>query len=111
MSEARVGILGHPGPSGASFHVPATSLSGLPHRARETVPQTTGYRAAKLRLKRPRTKACGRTFAARQLLLSPRNAGPKTASKARHMLNGKQYIVVAVSGGSFPAELIADTLP
>jgi quinoprotein glucose dehydrogenase len=36
---------------------------------------------------------------------------PQTGSPMTYMLNGRQYIVVAVSGQSFPGELIAFRLP
>jgi quinoprotein glucose dehydrogenase len=36
---------------------------------------------------------------------------PQTGSPMTYMLNGKQYIVVAVSGGSYPGELLAFKLP
>jgi quinoprotein glucose dehydrogenase len=36
---------------------------------------------------------------------------PQTGSPMTYMLNGKQYIVLAISGGSYPAELIAFKLP
>ena len=32
---------------------------------------------------------------------------PQRGSPMTYMLNGKQYIVVAVSGGGFPGELVA----
>jgi quinoprotein glucose dehydrogenase len=37
--------------------------------------------------------------------------GPQSGSPMTYMLNGKQYIVVAVSGGSYSADYIAFTLP
>jgi quinoprotein glucose dehydrogenase len=36
---------------------------------------------------------------------------PQTGSPMTYMMNGKQYIVVAVSGAAFPAELVAYKLP
>jgi quinoprotein glucose dehydrogenase len=36
---------------------------------------------------------------------------PQTGSPMTYMLNGKQYIVVAVSGAAFPGELVAYRLP
>ena len=36
---------------------------------------------------------------------------PQTGSPMTYMVNGKQYIVVAVSGAAFPAELVAYRLP
>ena len=36
---------------------------------------------------------------------------PQTGSPMTYMLNGKQYIIVAVGGSGFPAELLAYTLP
>ena len=36
---------------------------------------------------------------------------PQTGSPMTYMMNGKQYIVVAVAGAAFPAELIAYRLP
>ena len=36
---------------------------------------------------------------------------PQTGSPMTYLLNGRQYIVVAISGPSFPGELIAYTLP
>jgi quinoprotein glucose dehydrogenase len=36
---------------------------------------------------------------------------PETGSPMTYMLNGKQYIVIAVSGGSYSGEYIAFTLP
>jgi len=36
---------------------------------------------------------------------------PQTGSPITYMLNGKQYIVVAVSGGVYTGEDIAFTLP
>ena len=35
---------------------------------------------------------------------------PQTGNPMSYMLNGKQYIVVAISGPDFPAELIAYTV-
>ena len=37
--------------------------------------------------------------------------GAQTGSPMTYMLNGKQYIVVAVSGAVVPGELMAFTLP
>ena len=36
---------------------------------------------------------------------------PQSGSPMTYMLNGKQYIAVAISGGNYPAELIAFKLP
>jgi quinoprotein glucose dehydrogenase len=36
---------------------------------------------------------------------------PQTGSPMTYMLNGKQYVVVAISGGSYPGELVAYKLP
>ena len=36
---------------------------------------------------------------------------PQTGSPMTYMLNGRQYIVVAISGQNFPGELIAFRLP
>jgi len=36
---------------------------------------------------------------------------PQTGSPMTYMVNGKQYIVVAVSGGPYSGEYIAYTLP
>tara|TARA_B000000460_G_scaffold220455_1_gene172011 strand:- start:107 stop:511 length:405 start_codon:yes stop_codon:yes gene_type:complete len=36
---------------------------------------------------------------------------PQTGTLMTYMLNGKQYIVVAVGGGTIPAELLAFSLP
>ena len=36
---------------------------------------------------------------------------PQTGTPMTYMLNGKQYLVVAVGGAGAPAELIAFTLP
>jgi len=36
---------------------------------------------------------------------------PQTGNPMSYMLNGKQYLVVAISGPDFPAELIAYTAP
>jgi quinoprotein glucose dehydrogenase len=36
---------------------------------------------------------------------------PQTGSPMTYMLNGQQYIVVAISGNNFPGELIAFRLP
>ena len=35
---------------------------------------------------------------------------PQSGSPMTYMFNGKQYIVIAVSGGNYPGELIAFTL-
>jgi quinoprotein glucose dehydrogenase len=32
---------------------------------------------------------------------------PQTGSPMTYMLNGKQYLVVAISGGNYPGELLA----
>ncbi len=36
---------------------------------------------------------------------------PQSGSPMTYMLNGKQYIIVAVSGGAYSGEYIAFTLP
>jgi quinoprotein glucose dehydrogenase len=36
---------------------------------------------------------------------------PQSGSPMTYMLNGKQYIIVAVSGGNYSGELIAFKLP
>jgi quinoprotein glucose dehydrogenase len=36
---------------------------------------------------------------------------PQTGSPMTYMLNGKQYLVVAISGGNYPGELLAFKLP
>jgi quinoprotein glucose dehydrogenase len=36
---------------------------------------------------------------------------PQTGSPMTYSLNGKQYIVVAISGGNYPGELLAFKLP
>ena len=36
---------------------------------------------------------------------------PQTGSPMTYMLNGKQYIVVAIGGGNYPGELLAFRLP
>ena len=36
---------------------------------------------------------------------------PQTGTPMTYMLNGKQYIVLAISGGSYTAELLAFRLP
>ena len=36
---------------------------------------------------------------------------PQTGSPMTYSLNGKQYLIVAISGAGFPAELIAYTAP
>jgi len=36
---------------------------------------------------------------------------PQSGSPMTYMLNGKQYIVVAISGGNYSAELLAFRLP
>jgi quinoprotein glucose dehydrogenase len=36
---------------------------------------------------------------------------PQTGSPMTYMLNGKQYIVIAVSGGNYSGELLAYKLP
>jgi quinoprotein glucose dehydrogenase len=36
---------------------------------------------------------------------------PESGSPMTYMLNGKQYIVVAIAGAGFPGELIAYRLP
>ena len=36
---------------------------------------------------------------------------PQTGSPMTYMLNGKQYLVVAISGGNYSGELVAFALP
>ena len=36
---------------------------------------------------------------------------PQSGSPMTYMLNGKQYIVVAISGGAYSGEYVAFTLP
>ena len=36
---------------------------------------------------------------------------PQTGSPMTYMLGGRQYLVIAISGAGFPAELIAYSLP
>ena len=36
---------------------------------------------------------------------------PQTGSPMTYMLNGRQYLVVAISGGSYSGELLAFRLP
>ena len=36
---------------------------------------------------------------------------PQTGTPMTYMLNGKQYLVVAVGGGNYPAEFLAYALP
>ena len=36
---------------------------------------------------------------------------PQTGNPMTYMLNGKQYLVLAISGPDFPGELIAYTAP
>jgi quinoprotein glucose dehydrogenase len=36
---------------------------------------------------------------------------PQSGTPMTYMLNGKQYIVLAISGGSYTAELVAYRLP
>jgi quinoprotein glucose dehydrogenase len=36
---------------------------------------------------------------------------PQTGSPMTYMLNGKQYLVVAISGGTYSGELVAFRLP
>ena len=38
-------------------------------------------------------------------------AAPQNGSPMTYMLNGKQYIVVAISGGNYSGELVAFKLP
>ena len=62
------------------------------------VTTSTGARGAMLRAY---DKATGKDAGA-VYMPAPQTGGPMT-----YMLNGKQYIVVAISGGSYSAELIA----
>jgi quinoprotein glucose dehydrogenase len=36
---------------------------------------------------------------------------PQSGSPMTYLLNGKQYLVLAISGGSYSGELVAFTLP
>ena len=36
---------------------------------------------------------------------------PQSGSPMTYMLNGKQYLVVAISGGNYSGEIVAFTLP
>jgi quinoprotein glucose dehydrogenase len=38
-------------------------------------------------------------------------SAPQSGSPMTYMLNGKQYIVVAISGGNYSGELVAYRLP
>jgi quinoprotein glucose dehydrogenase len=40
-----------------------------------------------------------------------RMPGAQTGSPMTYMLNGRQYLVVAISGGSYSGELVAFTAP
>ena len=64
--------------------------------------QSNGQRGALLRAY---DKATGRDAGAVYM------PAPQTGSPMTYMLNGKQYIVVAISGGSYPGELLAFKLP
>jgi quinoprotein glucose dehydrogenase len=68
----------------------------------EVTTQAPGLRAAKLRAY---DKATGADAGA---VLMP---APQTGSPMTYMYNGKQYIVVAVSGGNYTGELLAYRLP
>jgi quinoprotein glucose dehydrogenase len=50
-------------------------------------------------------KRTGRELAALQL------PAPQSGSPMTYMLNGRQYLVIAVSGNNYPGELIAYSLP
>ena len=65
-------------------------------------PTSTGERGAMLRAY---DKATGKEVGAVYM------PAPQSGSPMTYMLNGKQYIVVAVSGSGFPGELIAYKLP
>ncbi|MSO56477.1 MAG: pyrroloquinoline quinone-dependent dehydrogenase [Acidobacteria bacterium] len=65
-------------------------------------PTPSGQRGAMLRAY---DKATGKEVGAAYM------PAPQTGSPMTYMLNGKQYIVVAVSGAGFPGELIAYRLP
>ena len=62
----------------------------------------TGQRGAMLRAY---DKATGKEVGAVYM------PAPQTGSPMTYMLNGKQYIVVAVSGGAYSGELLAFRLP
>ncbi len=64
--------------------------------------QASSIRAAMLRAY---DKATGKEVGA-VLMPAPQSGSPMT-----YMVNGKQYIVVAVSGGPYSGEYIAFTLP
>jgi len=65
-------------------------------------PTPTGARGAMLRAF---DKATGREAGAVYL------PAPQSGSPMTYMVNGKQLIVVAISGSTFPGELIAFRLP
>jgi quinoprotein glucose dehydrogenase len=65
-------------------------------------PTSTGARGAMLRAY---DKATGKEVAAVYI------PAPQSGSPMTYMLNGKQYIVLAISGANFPGELIAFKLP
>ncbi len=50
-------------------------------------------------------KRTGRELAALQL------PAPQSGSPMTYLLNGRQYLVIAVSGNDYPGELIAYALP
>jgi quinoprotein glucose dehydrogenase len=64
--------------------------------------QANGQRGALLRAY---DKATGADVAAVYM------PAPQTGSPMTYLLNGKQYIVVSISGGNYPAELLAFKLP
>ena len=65
-------------------------------------PTPTGARGAMLRAY---DKATGKEVAARQL------PAPQTGSPMTYMLNGRQYLVIAVSGSGYSGELLALRVP
>jgi quinoprotein glucose dehydrogenase len=65
-------------------------------------PTPDGTRGSMLRAYDKRT---GREFAALQL------PAPQSGSPMTYLLNGRQFLVIAVSGNDYPGELIAYALP
>ena len=65
-------------------------------------PTPDGKRGSMLRAYDKRT---GRELAALQL------PAPQSGSPMTYMLNGRQYLVIAVSGNDYPGELLAYALP
>jgi quinoprotein glucose dehydrogenase len=88
---------GQPGPTGTLV----TSTAVIAGEKAFTT-TATGQRGAMLRAY---DKATGRELGAVYM------PAPQTGSPMTYTLNGKQYIVVAIGGANFPAELIAYKLP